>query len=282
MPWNETTRKQYSRKTERYESDLTDAERALLEPLLPSSRRLGRPRQVDLRDVVNAIAYMLWTGCSWRALPKDCPAFTTVQIYFYAWSRSGVLEQVCVRFTTLERLRSGRSADPSAAIIDSQSVPTVEAGSEECGYNTGKTIKGCKRHLAVDVDGNTPAAQVHSAHIQDRDGARPLLLALQAGQNTVQTVFADGACGGNKLASALKKANCPITVEVIGKPKDTKGVVVMSRRWVVERSFGRLRRCRCLSRDFERSIASALAWLLLALSRVLMRRLGRMQVTVTT
>ncbi len=89
MPWNETTRKQYIRKTERYESDLTDAEWALLDPLLPSSCRLDRPRQVDLRDVVNAIACMLWTGCSWRALPKDFPTFTTVQTYFYAWSRSG-------------------------------------------------------------------------------------------------------------------------------------------------------------------------------------------------
>ncbi len=138
---------------------------------------------------------------------------------------------------------------------------TVEAGSEECGDDAGKTIKGSKRHLAVDVDGNTLAAQVHPAHIQDRDGARPLLLALQAGQNTVQIVFADGACGGNKLASTLKEANYPITVEVIGKPRDTKGVVVMSRRCVVERNFGWLRRCWRLFRDFERSIASALAWL---------------------
>ncbi len=97
----------------------------------------------------------------------------------------------------------------------------------------------------------------------------------------MQTVFADGACGGNKLASTLKEANGPITVEVIGKPRDTKGGVVMSRRWVVERSFGWLHRCRRLSRDFERSIASSLAWLLLALSRVLMRRRGRMQVTGT-
>ncbi len=242
MPWNETTRKQYSRKTGRYESDLTDAGWTLLDPLLPPSCRLGRPCQVDLREVVNAIVYMLWTGCSWRALPNDFPAFTAVQTYFYAWSWSGL------------------SADPSAAIIDSRSVTMVEAGSEECGDD---------------------AAQVHSAHIQDRDGARPLLLALQTSQNTVQIVFVDGAYGGDKLASTLKEANCPITVDVIGNPGDTEGIAVMSRRWMVERTFGWLRRCRRLSRDFERSIASALAWLLLALSRVLMRRLGRIQVTVT-
>ncbi len=164
--------------------------------------------------MVNVIACMLWTGCSWRTLPKDFPAFTTVQTYFDAWFRSGVLKQVCARFTTLERLRSGRSADPSAAIIDSRSVPTLEAGSEGCG----------------DDAGNTLAAQVHPAHIQDRDGARPLLPVLQAGQSTVQIVFADGAYGGDKLASTLKEANCPVTVKVIGKPKDTKGTVVMSRR----------------------------------------------------
>ncbi len=282
MPWNETTRKQYSRETGRYESDLTDAEWALLVPLLPPPSRRGRPRHVDLREVVNAIFYMLWTGCSWRALPKDFPAFTTVQNYFYPWSRSGVLNRIRARFTALERLRSGRSTEPSAAIIDSQSVTTVEAGSGGCGYDAGKKIKGRKRHLAVDTDGNLLVAQVHPANIQDRDGAVPLLLALQAHQETVRTVFADSAYGGDKLATALKEANCPITVEVIKKAKDGKGFVVIPRRWVVERTFGWLRRCRRLCKDFERSIASALAWLRLALIRVLMRRLARNHVTVTT
>ena len=120
LPWNETTRKQYSRKMERYESDLTDAKWTLLDSLLLPSRWLGRPRQVDLREVVNAIAYMLWTACGWRALPKDFLAFTTVQTYFHARSRSGVLEQVCAHFTTLERLRSGslrRGWPPAATSI---------------------------------------------------------------------------------------------------------------------------------------------------------------------
>ncbi len=129
--------------------------------------------------------------------------------------------RVCACFTTLERLRSGRGADPSAAIIDSQSVPTVETGSDGCSDDAGKTIKGRKRHLAV--DGTALVAQVYPAHIQDRDGARPLFLALQAGQNTVQIVFADGAYGGDKLASALKEANCPITVKVIENPGTPRG-----------------------------------------------------------
>ena len=132
-------------------------------------------------------------------------------------------------------------------------MTTVEAGSDECGD---------------DADRRSKTASV-------------TLPALLASQNTVQIVFADGAYSGDKLASALKEVNCPITVEVIRNPRDAKGVVVMSRRWVVERTFGWLRRCRRISRDFERSIASALACLLLALSRVLMHRLGRMQVTVT-
>ena len=157
----------------------------------------------------------------------------------------------------------------------------MEAGRDGCGYDAGKKIKGRKRHLAVDTDGNPLVVQVHAANIQDWDGAVPLLLALQARQNTVRTVFADSAYGGDKLASALKKATCPITLEVIEKATGAKGFVVIPRRWAVERSFGWLRRCRRLCKDFERSIASALAWLQLALIRVLMRRLARNQVTVT-
>lgn len=157
----------------------------------------------------------------------------------------------------------------------------MEASRDGCGYDAGKKIKGRKRHLAVDTDGNPLAAQVHPANIQDRDGALPLLLELQARQGTVRTVFADGAYGGDKLAGALKQAHSPITVEVVKKARDGKGFVVIPRRWVVERSFGWLRHCRRLSKDFERSAASALAWLRLALIRVLMRRLARNQVTVT-
>ena len=231
MPWNETPRKQYSRKTKRCESDLTDAERVLLDPLLPPSCRLGRPRQVDLREVVNGIACMLWTGCSWRALPKDFPAFATVQNHFHAWSRLGSWSM----FAPVLR----RSSGFGRGVVRTRALPS-------------SIVRACRQSRRAERN------------------AAPM----PARRSKAASVFADGAYGGDKLASALKEANCPITVEVIGKPKDTKGFVVMSRRWVVERTFGWLRRCRRLSRDFERSIASSLAWLLLAPSRVLMRRIG--------
>lgn len=282
MPWNETTRAQYIRVTERYASDLTDAEWELLVPLLPLPKRLGRPREVNMREVVNAILYLLWTGCAWRALPKDFPAFTTVQHYFYAWSRSGVLDRIGTRLTDLERMRCGRRTEPSAAVVDSQSVPTVEAGRAGSGYDdAGKRVKGRKRHIAVDVDGNLLAAQVHPAGVQDRDGAVPLLVELHRRRSTVQTVFADGGYAGDKLRTALREAGCQVTVDVVRKPADSKGFEVLPRRWVVERTFGWLRRCRRLSKDFERTMASGLAWLRLALVRVLVRRLARHQVSVT-
>ena len=124
----------------------------------------------------------------------------------------------------------------------------MKAGSDGCGYDAGKKIKGRKRHLVVDVNGNLLVAQVHPANLQDRDGAVPLLLELQTHQETVRTVFADSAYGGDKLATALKEATCPITVEVVKKNKESKGFVVLPRRWVVERTSGWLRRCRRLSK----------------------------------
>jgi len=234
----------------------------------------------NLREVVNGVMHLLATSCSWRSLPKDFPPFTTVRNHFHGWSRSGLLNEILAFLMARERQRTGRSAAPTAAIIDSRSVSTVEARSDTCGYDAGKKIKGRKRHLVVDADGNPLAAQVHPADVQDRDGAVPLLLALQAERKTVETVFADSACSGDKLASALVAAGCRVTVEVVKKPKGTKGFVLLPRRWVVERTFGWLRRCRRLAKDVERTIASSLAWFHLAMIRVLLRRLGRWELPV--
>ena len=156
----------------------------------------------------------------------------------------------------------------------------MEAGGDTCGYDAGKKVSGRKRHLVVDVDGSPLVAHVHPADVQDRDGAVPLLMHLQARQGEVRTVFADGGYDGPKLREALQKAGCSITVTVVKKPEDCKEFVLLPRRWVVERTFGWLRYTRRLSRDFERSLASALAWLQWSLIRVLMRRLGCSQVTV--
>jgi transposase len=273
MPWTEITRPQYEREYARYASDLTNREWDLVAPLLPPAKDLGRPRTTDLREVVNALLYMVSTGCQWRMLPKDFPPFSTVQKYFYHWRDLRLLEQISHHLLFEAREAADRSPQPTAGVLDSQSVKTTESGGIS-GYDAGKKVKGRKRHILTDTEGFLVTALVHAADIQDRDGAPAVLAEARYRFPWLRHIFADGGYAGDKLRSALRKMG-EWTVEIIRRSDKAKGFEVLPRRWVVERTFAWLGRSRRLAKDWERSLESAIAWLFIANIRFMTRRIAK-------
>lgn len=271
--WTDTTRAQHARKGPGLPSDLTDGEWEILEPFLPSPSHVGRPRKWPMRRIVDAMLYLLRGGLPWRMLPPGFPPATTVQRYFYDWRDSGLWRTINHHLLMEIRTAGGREATPSAGVIDSQSVKTTESGGPR-GYDAGKKIKGRKRHIITDTQGFLVGAVVHTADIQDRDGAPDVLKSIRYRFPYLRHIFADGGYAGDKLRKVLTKIG-KWTLEIIKRSDHAKGFALLPRRWVVERTFAWLGRNRRLAKDFERTIESATAWLYLASVQLIARRSAR-------
>jgi transposase len=263
----------------RYPSDMSDAEWAVTEPALPGPAwkqgRGGRPAEHCRRDIVDAIRYLVKEGIQWRAMPADFPPWSTVYDCLAGWQASGATAAMHDELREQCRVAAGRNPEPTAAVIDSQSVKAAETVARSSrGFDAGKKINGRKRHIAVDVMGLLLVIVITAASVQDRDGARALPWRLRACFRTVTLAWADGGYAGKLITWA--HANLRLTVEVV-KRTTAHAFVVLRRRWVVERTFAWISRSRRTVRDYERLPEHHATMIYWSMIIIMTRRLARHQ-----
>jgi putative transposase len=285
-----------------YPTDLSDDEWKYIEPHMPTPKGHGRPRIHTQREILNAIFYLLRTGCQWRLLPHDFPRWPTVYHYFRKWRINGTWQRINRAIHERLRVRLGRNPQPSAGIVDSQSIKTTGVGGEQRGYDGGKQVRGRKRHLLVDTEGFVLKAKVHSAKVMDQEGIKPLLDPAEEQFPRLSHLWLDGGYRGEDKGKDWVEKTLGWTTEIVQHPPKMapsevlktwakewakeeveidwqkllppRGFRVLPRRWVVERTFSWLMQNRRMSQDYEKLCATSEAFVYASMTRLMARRLA--------
>jgi putative transposase len=254
-----------------YPTDMTDSQWDIIQQMIPPAKLGGRPRTLDMRQVINAIFYLVVSGIQWRMMPKDYPKWQSVYYYFSIWRDDGIWQRMHDTLRAEVRTKEGRHKHPTAGSLDSQSVKTGINPNGVRGFDGGKNMTGRKRHILVDTCGLLLDVLVTPASTQDRDGARRLLTGLAGFCKKLRLIWVDGAYRGPLVDWVAQKF--PFRLEPVTRPKGQKGFVLLARRWVVERTFAWLNLHRRLSKDYERLPQSSEAFIYIAMTRIMLRRL---------
>ena len=261
--------------TQSYYTNLSQSQWEYLEPLIPAPKTGGRPRSTDMVAVVSAIFYVSCTGCQWRLLPHDFPAWSTVYTYFNNWRKDGTWARINEHLRMQVRLLDNRHPSPSAAICDAQSVKVGNPRCDSIGFDGGKLIKGWKRHILVDTMGLLLMVIVTAANVSDQRGAKVLFWKtkrLGASVNRLVRVWADSGYQGEDLMHKVMNKFRWI-LEVVKRSDDLSGFVVIPKRWIVERTFAWLNWNRRLSKNYEMLTTTGEAFCYVAMIRIMLRRL---------